>query len=164
MNTTTVFRTSNNLPLVNPKVITVERKMYLVPKDATIPGGMIYRHTGGHRALDTEFVTASEGLPPIERAGEIDFYTYEKVDSPEPVLTVQGGLVLGNVRYAVEEDYMSRPVVMFLDGGTVAVSDLDAGAYVSSFAHWSDFDPNENEMIFDVIFDPEHDNAVRVAC
>lgn len=158
----TFFRTPNRLPQPAPESVTVERKMYLVPEDATIPGGMAYRHTGGVYALDTEFVTASEGLPPIERAGGIDFYTYEKVDSPEPMLTIQGGLVLGNVRYAGEEDCMTRPVVMLLNGGKVAVVYPD-GEACFNYMHWSDYNPNQNDMTFDVIFDPEHDNAVRVA-
>ena len=144
----------------NPEVITVERQMYLVPKDATIPGGMVYRHTGGYCAFDTEYVTASGGLTPDDRAAVLDFYTYEKVDSPEPKLTVQGGLVLGNVRYAVEDPKESRPVVTFLDEDTAVVMWPDGSV---EYEDSDDFNPNRHNMIFDVIFDPEHDNAARVA-
>lgn len=159
----TLFYTSSGNGLPYPEVITVERKMYLVPKDATIPGDMIYRHTGGHRAFDAEYVTPSGGLPPIERAGEIDFYTYEKVDSPEPSLTIQAGLVLGNVRFAHEDPDNTRPVVMFLDGGKVAVVYPDGEASFNNYTHWSDFNPCQYDLVFDMIFDPEHDNAARVA-
>ena len=144
----------------NPEVITVERQMYLVPKDATIPGGMVYRHTGGYCAFDTEYVTASGGLTPDDRAAVLDFYTYEKVDSPEPKLTVQGGLVLGNVRYAVEDPKEARPVVTFLDEDTAVVIWPDGSV---EYEDSDDFNPNRHNMIFDVIFDPEHDNAARVA-
>lgn len=159
----TIFRTPNRLPQPAPETITVERKMYLVPEGATIPGGMIYRHTGGVYALDTEFVTASEGLPPIERAAGLDFYTYERVDSPEPVLTIQGGLVLGNVRFADERPDEARLIVMFLDDNAVAVAYPDGDTFSSGYMRWDDYDPNQRDMIFDVVFDPEHDNAVRVA-
>lgn len=149
--------TPNTLP--NPEYINVMRKMYLVPKDATIPGGMIYRHTGGYRAFDAEFVAASGGFPPVDRDRAIDFYTYEKVDSPEPRLTIQGGLVLGNVRFAHENPVFVRSVVMFLDGGKVAVAYPNGAANVSDYIRWDDFDPSTKDLIFDVIFDPEHDTA-----
>lgn len=157
MTTTAVNNTANGLPY--PEVITVERKMYHVPRDATIPGGMIYRHTGGHLAFGTEYVADTYGLTPDERAGEIDFYTYEKVESPEPKLAIQGGLVLGNVRFAYEGPDSIRPVVMFLNGGRVAVAYPDGEASFNTYLHWSDFNPSQNDMVFDVIFDPEHDTA-----
>ena len=148
---------NNTLPY--PEVITVMRKMYLVPKDATIPGGTIYRHTGGHLAFDEEHVAAPKGLTPNERAGELDFYTYEKVESPEPSLTIQGGLVLGNVRFAHEKPVFVRTVVMFLDEGKVAVAYPNGGANADDYMRWDDFDPSNKDLTFDVIFDPEHDTT-----
>lgn len=155
----TLFR----LPEVTPETITVARRMYLVPRDATIPGGMAYRHTGSLRPPDAEFVADDCGLPPHERAAGVDFYTYEKIKSPEPALTIQAGLVLGNVRYDNEGPDESRHIVMFLDEGRVAVAYRDGEARVSPYTHWGDFDPSQNDMVFDVIFDPEHETTVRVA-
>ena len=141
-----------------PKTITVARRMYLVPKDVTIPGGMTYRLSDALRPSDAEFVADDCGLPPHERLRGLDFYTYEKLETPEPGITIQGGLVLGNVRFADENPDEARPVVMFLDGSNVAVVWPDGSIEYEEITP-DDYDLFRNDMIFDVIFDPEHATA-----